>query len=298
MIPWLASLAGSAALALAWYGTERISRPPRLRSPETPSDCGMPFSEVVFPSADGIPLHGWRIPGHEPTATIIVCHGYGVHKADGLDCAAFLRSSFDVFLFDFRAHGQSGGDRTSLGYLECRDVAGAVRYLEGQSAGPLGVLGYSMGAAAAILAAAQLPKLRAVVADTPFVRLREALFCGLRRQGYPAAFSRLVCGLLAATLRWRTGSPPGSGDPINAVPAIAPRPLFLIHGALDGYIPVWHSRALYAAARDPKRLWLVDGADHCDAHHCTGPAYELEVLRFFRAALRESAGASARPWNR
>lgn len=285
MVPWLLPLVGSGTLAFAWYGTERISRPRRRQAVETPADHGMPFYDVAFPSSDGIPLRGWLIPGDDPVGTIVICHGYGSDKADGLDGAAFLRPSFNVLSFDLRGHGQSGGTRTSLGYLECRDIAGAVDFLQRERLGPLGVLGFSLGAAAAILAASQLPNLRAVAADNPFVSLAEAVRCGLVRYGYPRAFARVAAPVLAATLRWRLGIPPGAGDPIRAAPAIAPRPLLIIHGAHDGYIPSWHSQALYDAAGEPKRLWLVDGADHCQAHHCAGPLYEQTIIAFFRNAF-------------
>jgi pimeloyl-ACP methyl ester carboxylesterase len=285
ILPWFVPVLGSGTLAFTWYGAERIARPARMRSAQLPSDYGLPYRAVDFASADGVALRGWLIPSPEARGAVIVCHGYGCDKAAGLDCAAFLWPTFDVLLFDMRGHGESAGPHTSLGYLEARDVAGAVRYLQAERPGPLGILGHSMGAATAILAAGQVPALRAVVADNAFVGLQEAVRCGLVRYGYPRVFARVAAPLLAAALGVRMGIPATAGDPVAAIPRIAPRPLFLIHGAQDGYIPAWHSRALYRAARAPKRLWLVDGADHCQAHHCAGPVYEREVLDFFRAAL-------------
>lgn len=290
MLPWLVSLVGSGTLAVTWYGTERISRPVRRLAVETPAHHGMPFHEVAFTSSDGLPLRGWLIPGEHPVGTLLVCHGYGSDKADCLDCAAFLRPWFNVVAFDLRGHGESGGTCTSLGYLECRDVAGAVDFLQRQRLGPLAIMGFSMGAAAAILAAGRLNDLRAVAADNPYVSLSEAVRCGVVRHGYPRAFARVAAPVLTAALHWRLGIPRGAGDPLRAAPAIAPRPLLIVHGAHDGYIPPWHSERLYAAAGQPKRLWLVDGADHCQAHQCAGALYEQTIIAFFRSAL---AGAPA-----
>src|SRR5205807_4169970 len=51
--------------------------------------------------------------------------------------------------------------------------------------------------------------------------------------------------------------------PIDAVARISPRPLLLMHGRADSLLPYANSQQLYARAREPKELWLLDGADHC-----------------------------------
>jgi pimeloyl-ACP methyl ester carboxylesterase len=81
---------------------------------------------------------------------------------------ALSRAGFTVLAFDFRGHGDSGGDRSTLGVLEKRDVIGAVDYLLGDgSTGSrrVGVFGTGMGAHAAVLAAADRPSMKVLVLD-------------------------------------------------------------------------------------------------------------------------------------
>src|SRR5207247_1389279 len=68
-------------------------------------------------------------------------------------------------------HADSEGHLTSLGPLEMRDLAGALRYLreqKPQQSRRLGIYGHSLGAAVAIVGAAQRPELEAVAAESPF----------------------------------------------------------------------------------------------------------------------------------
>lgn len=292
---WAALFAAPlAALGLVgWYGSERMTRPPRWPCQYHPAMLGLPCEEASFPSTDGLALHGWFIPSSSSAqGTVVVCHGYGGNKDALLDYAAFLRRAFHVLLFDFRAHGGSAGQRASLGYLERRDVGGALNYLRGRNAGPMGIMGFSMGAAAAILAAAAYPEIAAVVADNPFATVQGAVFGGLRNMGYPRPVAGFLSLLIAQATACRLGFWPRQGDPLAVVGNLAPRPLFLIHGAADTSIPPSHSERLYAAAGEPKELWLVGGAEHCQSYAVAGAAYEERVLHFFARSL---AGQPAAP---
>jgi hypothetical protein len=75
-------------------------------------------------------------------------------------------------------------------------------------------------------------------------------------------------------------------SPLNEVAQISPRPLFLIHGDSDFLITPTDSKILHAAARDPKQLWLVEGAGHTKAYKVAGAEYERRVVEFFQKALR------------
>ena len=57
-------------------------------------------------------------------------------------------------------------------------------------------------------------------------------------------------------------------------------PLLIIHGAQDEIIPVEMGRRLFAAARDPKELYIIPGAHHNDTYLVGGPAY-FERLKSF-----------------
>src|SRR4051794_38299059 len=147
-----------------------------LRRPlhTTPAAYGLPYAEVQFPSAgDNIPLKGWFIdsPGAK---TVLVMHGSNSTRDNYINMElskALVQHGYDVLTFDFRGHGESGGDLTSIGEWESRDVAGALAYLKQRGIVEAGALAYSMGASAELLAAPDHPEMRAIVADSSYADL-------------------------------------------------------------------------------------------------------------------------------
>ncbi|MBI3965971.1 MAG: alpha/beta fold hydrolase [Chloroflexi bacterium] len=282
MIFWLACLV-AVVVVICWYGSNSVAFLRRSAITTTPVDVGLPHESYELDCGDGVRLHGWLLRANQATGTIVLCHGHGSNRSGVLAFAHFLVRELNVLALDLRGHGESGGKGTSLGHLEADDVARVARDLEARGLGPVGVLGYSMGAATAIVAAAREPLIRAVVADSPFVSLRAAIHSGMRCHGYPALLATIIAPGLALAVAVRLRFRPGAGDPERHVRLID-RPLMLIHGAEDRYIPAHHSARL-SEVHGNCELWLVDGAGHCGGHDCTGSEYEERVLAFFRNAL-------------
>ena len=159
----------------AWVGLTGWTalRVHRVTSPERQVEALPDFesmqirvTEVEFPSADGMTLRGWWMPGNEGLPPILLCHDRGSSKRSMINLAIALREKgFAVLMFDFRGHGESAGKRSSLGMLEKRDVTGALDWLAGKNPRRVGVFGAGMGAHAAVLAAVERPELRVLVLD-------------------------------------------------------------------------------------------------------------------------------------
>ena len=71
------------------------------------------------------------------------------------------------------------------------------------------------------------------------------------------------------------------------------RPVLVAHGDHDDIIPVEQGRALYEAAREPKRLLIVPRAGHNNLVATGGDAYLDGLAQFIRASLAEGDGADA-----
>lgn len=312
LVTWAGRVIGGLLAAYLGYvgviGSKRLVRPttrpfepPMEGWPTSPADLDLPFEEVRFTTDDGVTLSGWLVPAERETrAAVIVMHGFTGHRLGEL--AAFtpwLRRRYHVLQFDFRGHGVSDAGSITLGALERRDVAAAVRFLEGRGLGPIALMGLSMGAAVAIVAAPDLP-VAAVVADAAFADLHHPIASRMRAMRYPLPRlgSRLI--VAAAWLRARTRMI----SPVDRVARIAPRGLLLIAPRNDALISWRQSARLYAAAREPKELWIVEGAEHATARWVAGEAYEERVLAFLArhldaaAALRPADAAVARTRNR
>jgi len=276
-------------LAVGYFGisavmADRLSQAMRIPLTHTPADFGLAYERVRFASAvDNIRLEGWYVdsPGSK---VILLLHGKDGTRESG-DAAmplarAFAQNGYDVFMFDFRGHGESDGNRFSVGQLEVRDVAGALNYLKGRGITEVGTLGFSMGAATALNAAPDHPELRAIVADSSFADLNLILETELpKASGLPPIFNPGVL-FMVHTLY---GMDLPNNIPAHAVARLGSRPVLLIHGGSDDLVPVSHAYMLQkAGANDPNlQMWIVPNAGHTRAFEHTPEEYLRRVIAFF-----------------
>ncbi len=276
------------ALGIAAFTTYHLNGPTRQRFRDgytfSPWEVQADHERVEFRAADGVTIRGWWFPRHESQQVVIGCTGHRGAKHELLGIGSGLwRAGNNVLLFDFRGRGESEGTACSLAFYELADLQAAVEYASRRlPQARLGVIGYSMGAAVALLVAAQEPRIAAVVADSPFATMRDVIGHAYQRRRLPA---RPMLGLAEAVNRWRYGYAFAAVQPVEVVKAIAPRPLLLIHGAADRLIPLRHALDIIAAAGDPKELWVVEGVSHCGAYFADRPAYVSRVAHFFERHL-------------
>ncbi|MCL6432364.1 MAG: alpha/beta fold hydrolase [Anaerolineae bacterium] len=274
------------AVAIYRFGARELIAPRFDRTATTPADLCLPYEDVWFTTSDGLRLHGWYVPAERPRGTVIFLHGHGGTPApDLIYVPGFRERGFSVLLFDFRAHGQSEGRFTSIGYFERRDLAAAVRFLEERGVRRVGLLGFSMGAVVAMATAGDLPNVAAVVADCGFAELQSVVAFGARARGVPAFLSGIVGWLVVLLASLRLGAPLWTADPIRHVGRISPRPLLLIQAGRDAYVPVRDGLRLYAAAGEPKELWSVPEAEHRAVDKVHKEEYMERVLGFFERWL-------------
>jgi dipeptidyl aminopeptidase/acylaminoacyl peptidase len=291
----LAGVTLGAILAGAGYVMEQLTAaPPAARRRHfdfTPWEMGATYEEVQFPAEDGAVLRGWLLTRPESGRAVVGLAGYRGRRPDLLGISSGLwRAGYNVLLFDYRGHGDSDGHRVTLGYAETSDFRAALAWLRARLPGAwLGAIGYSMGGAVALLGAADEPAVRAVVTDCAFCRQEEVIRIEWRRRMglLPASPVLEVAGHL---LSRRLGFHYGDVEPLAAVGRLAPRPLLLIHSGDDRVVPVGDVERLYAAAGEPKELWIVPGEPHCGAYFADRVAYTERVIAFFnRAAERDGA---------
>ena len=273
-----------------------LAHPFRRVADLTPEALGAPVERVAFQATDGVELVGWFVPGEGSGATILVSHGSGANGPGTYPGVAFLnRTGYNVFVFDHRAHGQSGDKATTFGPREVRDLIGAGRYVRSRpdvDPNRIGAIGCSMGSGIVIGAAAQDQMIKAVVAESVYGSLGQVW----NRFG--------SMGIRDTSIRWTWGPPMRWGTwlwtgeniakfkPESLIGRISPRPVFVIHGERDNAAcTVADARYLYQSAVEPKELWIVPGAGHCSAHAIVPHEYEERVTQFFDQALEEKQGA-------
>jgi alpha-beta hydrolase superfamily lysophospholipase len=171
----------------------------------------------------------------------------------------------------------------TFGFLESRDSQAAVEFVEKHFPGkPIGIIGISLGAAAAVLADPPLD-VRAMVLEMMYPTIEEATKDRIEmRLGPPG---RILSPLLTAQIPRRAGCQPEELRPIIQVAKIFVPKLFLA-GTEDRDTKFSESQAIFAAAAEPKQFLPFEGACHEDLHDFAPGQYEKTVLEFLDSHLK------------
>lgn len=282
----LAGLLVASGVAVGNYVVDQLTQPqpedPLADFTFTPWELGIPSEDVRFPARGGAhAVTGWWLPQPTPSPVIIACSGYRGKKADLLGISSRLwHAGNTVLLMDFYGHGADRGVPVTLAFREVLDFLGAVDYVaQRETSQPLGAIGYSMGAAVVIMGAARDQRVAAVVADSPFATQRDVVAAQFRRR-MPLP-PDLFLGIADMILARRAGHRFSAVEPLQEVGDIAPRPVLIIHSTGDDVIPYQESERLYAAAGEPKELWIVPDVPHCGAYFLDRQVYCQRVTDFF-----------------
>jgi uncharacterized protein len=215
-----------------------------------PATC----EDATFPG-DGVRLQGWRCRATGARrATIVYLHGIADNRTSAAGVIQrFVPRGFDVVAYDSRAHGESDGDICTYGFFEKKDLGRALDTVDG---GPVVLLGTSLGAAVAILEAADDRRVATVVAAETFADLRTV---AVERAPFffTASIIRRAFQLAAERGRFDIDAV----SPEDAAARISV-PVLLVHGAADVDTRPEHSQRVFRALHGPKRLILVPGATH------------------------------------
>ncbi len=235
--------------------------------------------EVAFPARDGHRLAGWYVPSQNRAAVVLV-HGTGADRSSLLaETRILAQAGFGALALDLPGQGASDGE-TKWGVPERQAILAAIDWLASQSdVDPkrIGGFGLSMGAYVLSQAAVLDTRLRAVTLAACPNDVVEQNWVSSNKWGLLSQLPTYWA------LRW-------SGQtldmlPKNVIGAIAPRALFILGGTLDEAVPQYMGRQLFAAAGDPKELWIVPGAGHGDYIHAVPQEYPTRLIEFFNRSL-------------
>jgi len=216
---------------------------------------------------DGVPIDAIHLPGPRDLA-IVVAHGFTLswQRPNVWRVANRFSQAAGVVTFDFRGHGRSGGLST-LGDREIKDLDVAVAYARELGYRRIAAVGFSMGASVVVRYAGLVGGIDAAVSVSGPGRwyyrgtypMRRVHWAVERRLG--RMITRRWLNTRVSAERWN----PVPMPPAEAAARIAPIPFLVVHGDRDPYFPVEHAHQLYAAAREPKELWVVPGFGHAES---------------------------------
>lgn len=278
-------------IVLSVTASKRLAQPPRHTGTWTPKDLGYDYEDVEVTTEDGVVLRGWLVR-RDSDKTVIAVHGYtssrwGDYMRMVLDMLA--RNGFNVAVFDMRAHGASEGTYTTLGYREVRDISAIVDWLEKQGlGGKLGIIGYSMGGAITIMALSREPRIKAGVADSPYIDIRSSGKNWIKLVKAPLRYLLLASYPLVVRLTARkTGVNPASLVMYEYAQKIE-KPILIIAGKNDELVPLEEIEKFYQLLKNVNpnaEMWVTD-ARHVAAIKVYTSEYEERVVAFFNRWLQ------------
>jgi len=261
-------------------GTFLISPSPKKIGPP-PQDLAV--QPVSFNSESGSLISGWFIPGQQSKGGILLLHGIHSNRLQMLERARILnKHGYSVLLFDFQAHGESTGKHITFGFLEALDAEAGFAFLETKlSNKSIGIVGFSLGGAAALLGNAA-GKANALVLESVYPTIDEAIENRLKMLfGNPGKY---LVPLLTFQIQQRLGFSYKELRPIDKISHVKGA-VFIINGDQDKHTTTAESQRIFEYAHDPKIFWKVEGASHGDAFKFNRDEYGKRILSFFDSYL-------------
>lgn len=275
-----ATLVLGLGIVTIWRAATAFVAPHAEEVGAAPAD--LPVECITLTSRSGSCLAGWYIPAIDARGVIVLVHPYQGSRLAMINRAHLLHSAgYSVVMIDLQAHGESPGKHITIGYLERHDVEAAVDFARTRHPDePIGIIGFSMGGAATLLASPL--NVDAIVLEAVYPHIFAAVYNRVRvKLGALAALP--TYGLLMQ-FKPRLGISVSDLRPIDGLRRID-CPVFIMSGTADPHTTEADTQSMFQAASDVRDFWMVEGAGHEDLYDFAPSEYESRVLRFFERYL-------------
>lgn len=266
-------------LLTSLWGFYTAIKPPKILSQITPKDLGISYEAVSFTTKDGLRIAGWWLQNKTSNVkTIILLHGYPADKGDVLPVLSFLAETYNLLLIDFRYLGQSEGKYSTAGAKETEDLLAAIRFLKSRGIDEVGVWGFSLGGAVALMTAPKIPEIKAVVSESAYASLNSMALELYRLPilKYPLAYLTSFWAKLFLKIDIRDVSPAASTKTLRI-------PVLIIHSKNDEVIPFKNALLIQDSLKNNPlaEFWFEDNLIHGQL----GEKYQNRILEFFQKNL-------------
>ncbi len=264
--------------------SHRMTKPERDIGDWSPGDFKIEYSEVSFKTEDCVDLKGWWIDKNSDK-TLICLHGYTASRWYEVYMKPILKilkdKNYNILIFDLRAHGESGGNRTSFGIREDLDLKASIDWLKKNHENrckKIGLIGYSMGAVVVIKGLVSDRRVDCAVADSPPIDMDSTSARSLKYfAGIPESFYHLVKPVVRLLFGVKTFDMFRYKNRID-------KPLLLIAGESDPLVHMSEVRKFYEGSKDCVKLWKTEG-EHVRTIQTDFESYEKKITSFFEEHL-------------
>lgn len=280
-----------ATSAIAGFVVYRIVKPQRSSSEiNMDSFPGRPDT-VLFSVPGGGHREGWFFPGLVGAPAIVLCHGYGSSRGELLTLVSALQDhQYNVFVFDFAAHGKNDGI-TSFGYHEADEVRAAVDELARRSdvdPNNFGLWGYNLGAYAALREAENDKRVHALILDSVYDSPDQMVRIGVQKQGL--AGIPLMLRSAEVSFDWINHQYRGEKALSWKFDTLAGVPKLFIEAADDPEL-AGITQSMFKKAPEPKEQVTILHGNFVDMEDADKRAYENRVVSYFLLHLPATGSA-------
>lgn len=237
---------------------------------------------ITFKTDDGLTLSGFLILRPHAQRNLLLCHGYRMSK-ERMNTFVDIFSQDNILIFDYRAHGESEGSYTTIGYEEKKDVLAGIKVLQTHECTknlPMFGIGVSMGAVSLLAAACECPCFKALVLDSPFSRLDEQANRTFVNRYYLPKFPFAMLGKMVFEYIMQF-----SMADVDAIAwaELINIPVILIHSKQDKVASYSEACKLYEKIKVKKDFWFVPESSHARIIYDFTQEYGNRVNTFFNA---------------
>ncbi|KUJ71493.1 alpha/beta hydrolase [Thiomicrospira sp. WB1] len=260
-------------------------RAPRVPNVQSPKDFGMTYDDKTVEGENGCRLSAWWIPANEPSkVTVMLMHGWGANKSFMLPLAKLLHQrGMHSFLVDAHNHGDSDRRGVSTMPKFAEDLTSSVAWLRAEkpdASEQLILLGHSVGAAAALLAASNDERVNAVISLASFAHPKWVMQRQLRRIDWVPGLVWFV----TRYVQWVIGHQLDDIAPLSSLKRLR-CPALLVHGDRDQVVPITDHKQLCQAAGGDQFIQCAALAetDHASIEKIE---YHFEEIDWFIQAIK------------
>lgn len=262
-----------------------ILQPQRVESINALEVEKIPYQTIDLKSFDSISLKGYHVKSLKDTtyASVILVHGIGGCKEHFTNLSIHLAwLGYESWIFDNRAHGKSGGEFSTYGYLEKKDISIIIDNIYKQTPNTqIGIWGNSLGGAIAIQALEHDKRLAFGIIESTFTDLRQIVYDYQARYSFGMPL-KWMCDLTLNKASELTDFNPDQVKPLHSVREIT-QPVLIAHGDADQNIKFEYGIQLYNNLKSPEKEFVtVENGGHYGLFKTGGKTYENKVFGFLK----------------
>ncbi len=269
-------------LGLIYAASSRVNQ----ATPSAVRDMAPNEEIITLKTPDGFNIKASYVAGAcSNSPAILLLHGNGARRDRFVTHFRELnRTGYAVMAIDFRGHGQSDEAEKSYGVYESIDAHTAFSWLKDkQNMANIGVVGVSLGGAAALIGKDGPLRAEAMVLQAVFPDIRRAVGNRTKSLLGPVG-GALIEPFLSYQSIIRYGVWPSDISPVNAASRYKGASL-VIGGGNDQYTPAGETYELQNAINASGKAWILDGYGHRGASGVRTDEYFDRTINFFNQYL-------------